>query len=76
MKEMKSPSRVDRFTYNHTSIKQRVRWTQDISDQTREQLKPCCVPLHLLDTYILSVENNIIVRKVLPKVIVDRCGCV
>ncbi|RUS82762.1 hypothetical protein EGW08_009462 [Elysia chlorotica] len=67
---------VDRFTYNHTSIKQRVRWTQNVSEQTREQLKPCCVPLQLMDTFILTVENSIIVRKVMPKVIVDRCGCV
>ncbi|GFS17281.1 growth/differentiation factor 8 [Elysia marginata] len=66
---------IDSFSYNHTSIRQRLRFTLGESE-AREQLKPCCVPLQLMDTFILAVENNIIVRKVLPKVIVDRCGCV
>ncbi|GFO39976.1 growth/differentiation factor 8 [Plakobranchus ocellatus] len=67
---------IDSFTYNHTTIKQRLRWTHPISSDLRAQLTPCCVPLQLKDTFILNVENNLIVRKILPKVIVERCGCV
>ncbi|XP_059159109.1 growth/differentiation factor 8-like [Physella acuta] len=66
---------VDQFTYNHTTIKQRIRWVHTTDASLREQLKPCCVPLVLKDSFILATENGYIVRKILPKVIVEKCGC-
>lgn len=68
---------IDGFTFNHTAIRQRsARWTPNMTENMREQLKPCCVPLQLRDTSILTLENDVMVRKVLPNVIVHRCGCV
>ncbi|CAL1540854.1 unnamed protein product [Lymnaea stagnalis] len=66
---------IDQFTYNHTSIKQRIRWLHSTESSMREQLKPCCVPLILKDTFIMTYENEKIVTKILPKVIVEKCGC-
>ncbi|KAH9523497.1 hypothetical protein Btru_040157 [Bulinus truncatus] len=66
---------VNQFTYNHTALKQRVRWTGNLDASMREQLKPCCVPLVLKDAAIMVNENNDVVTKILPKVIVERCGC-
>lgn len=66
---------IDQFTYNHTSIKQRMRWLHNVDTSMREQLKPCCVPLVLKDIFIMVNENGDLVRKILPKVIVEKCGC-
>ncbi|CAG5134995.1 unnamed protein product [Candidula unifasciata] len=65
------------FTYNHTTLKQRLRLSSSYSSQPTmsEQLKSCCVPLVLKDTFIMATEGTDYVRKIVPKVIVETCGC-
>ncbi|KAH9523498.1 hypothetical protein Btru_040160 [Bulinus truncatus] len=66
---------IDQFTYNHTALKQRVRWAHNEGSTLRDQLRSCCVPLVLKDAFIITTEEGAIVRKLLPNVIVEKCGC-
>ncbi|CAG5134996.1 unnamed protein product [Candidula unifasciata] len=66
------------YTSNHTIIRQRVRWSQPSANQhsMNQQLKPCCVPAILKDIFIMTSDGDgSIVRKLLPKVVVETCGC-
>ncbi|KAI8773717.1 growth/differentiation factor 8-like [Biomphalaria glabrata] len=71
---------VDKYTYNHTLLKQRYRWVylpnhSSHNHSLREQLKPCCVPLVLKTSRVMISENNVTKMELLPNVIVERCGC-
>ncbi|XP_012938305.1 uncharacterized protein LOC101849212 [Aplysia californica] len=67
---------INQFTFNHTMIKQRIRLGGHVDASMRIQLQPCCVPLQLKDALILTHSNGTVTRRLLPRVIVERCGCV
>ncbi|BFZ15860.1 hypothetical protein BsWGS_18899 [Bradybaena similaris] len=64
------------FTYNHTIFRERARLTGASAGNTMsQQLRSCCVPLVLKDAFLMTIEGNEFVLKVVPKVIVETCGC-
>ncbi|KAI8773718.1 uncharacterized protein LOC106052055 [Biomphalaria glabrata] len=66
---------MDQLMYNHTAVIQSMRWSSPLSGSLREQLKPCCVPIQLKDSFIITAENGVVTRKLLPNVMVEKCGC-
>ncbi|BFZ16614.1 hypothetical protein BsWGS_19653 [Bradybaena similaris] len=66
------------YVSNHTVIRQQVRGSEPLANEhsLKQQLKPCCVPAILKDIFIMTSDGDgSIVRKLLPKVVVETCGC-
>ncbi|XP_070562841.1 growth/differentiation factor 8-like [Ptychodera flava] len=61
--------------YHHTSVMQRVSMTSQ-NRHRRDELTPCCTPTKLSPLSLLYYTNGgTIVKKNLPNMKVDSCGC-
>nr|XP_022908098.1 growth/differentiation factor 8 [Onthophagus taurus] len=61
---------------DHNHILNRIMLGKQHKKTTKLELKPCCAPTHYKPLQLLYMnDNKTITTKILPKMIVDSCGC-